>query len=180
MDEANSQETAQPKPPPLKVHIRWMIRRDMPEVLAIESCRGKRAWTEDQLVELLRQRNAIGMVAEHGDTIVGYMAYTMHKTRLEIRTLAVHEKHRLRRVGWQMLAKAIGKLQPQRREAVRLNVREADLDAQLWLKACGFRATAVEREHFDDDEPVAYRFEYALPRDDRAAPRAQGVGNAEA
>ena len=34
-------------PAQTRVHIRWMIRRDMPEVLAIEHASFEHAWTED-------------------------------------------------------------------------------------------------------------------------------------
>ena len=43
-----------------RVHIRWMIRRDMPEVLAINPTN-----IEKDLWELLDRRNVAGMVAEH-------------------------------------------------------------------------------------------------------------------
>ena len=57
----------------LPVHIRWMIRRDMPSVLAIEQECFEFPWYEDDFVRCLRQRNCIGMVAELDDKVVGYM-----------------------------------------------------------------------------------------------------------
>ena len=46
------------------LHIRWMIRRDMPDVMGIEVASFEYAWTEDDFLRCLRQRNCIGMVAE--------------------------------------------------------------------------------------------------------------------
>jgi len=46
----------------LGVHIRWMIRRDMPEVLDIESGSFEFPWSEEDFIRCLRQRNCIGMV----------------------------------------------------------------------------------------------------------------------
>ena len=51
----------------LNVHIRWMIRRDMPEVLAIESGGFANPWTEEDFIRCHRQRNCVNMVAELGD-----------------------------------------------------------------------------------------------------------------
>ena len=51
------------------VHIRWMIRRDMPEVLDIENRSFEFSWTEEDFIRCLRQRNCIGMVAEHDDRV---------------------------------------------------------------------------------------------------------------
>lgn len=43
-------------------NIRRMIRRDMMDVLAIEqACFGMDAWTEEQFIRELRNRNTIGM-----------------------------------------------------------------------------------------------------------------------
>ena len=59
----------------LRVHIRWMIRRDMPEVLQTETQSFEFAWTEEDFLRCLRQRNCIGMVAEQGEQVVGFMIY---------------------------------------------------------------------------------------------------------
>ncbi len=66
----------------LRVHIRWMIRRDMPEILGIEDRSFEFPWLEEDFIRCLRQRNCIGMVAEHDDRIVGFMIYELHKNRI--------------------------------------------------------------------------------------------------
>ncbi len=48
----------------VRVHIRWMIRRDMPEVLQTEQESFDYSWTEEDFLRCLRQRNCIGMVAD--------------------------------------------------------------------------------------------------------------------
>ena len=50
-----------------RVHIRWMIRRDMPEVPHIETQALEFAWTEEDFLGWLRQRNWIGMVLAEFD-----------------------------------------------------------------------------------------------------------------
>ncbi len=65
-----------------------MIRRDMPEVMRTERASFEYSWTEDDFLRCLRQRNCIGMVAEHGDSIIGFMIYELHKNaaaRAELR-----------------------------------------------------------------------------------------------
>ncbi|RLT10990.1 MAG: GNAT family N-acetyltransferase, partial [Planctomycetota bacterium] len=110
----------------LQVHIRWMIRRDMPEVLAIESGQESLPWMEDEFLKILRQRNCIGMVAEADDKIVGFMIYELNKHRLQILNFAVHPKYRRRGVASQMAAKLIGKLSSQRRTRISLHLRETN------------------------------------------------------
>ena len=76
----------------VRVHIRWMIRRDMPEVLAIESENFEFPWLEEDFIRSLRQRNCIGMIAEHDDRVVGFMIYELHKTRIHVLNFAVAER----------------------------------------------------------------------------------------
>ena len=117
----------------LGVHIRWMIRRDMPEVLAIEGNSFEFPWSEDDFIRCLRQRNCIGMVAEHDERVAGFMIYELHKTRLHILNFAVHPDYRRRGVGAQMVEKLIGKLSYQRRTRILLEIRETNLPAQLFF-----------------------------------------------
>jgi ribosomal-protein-alanine N-acetyltransferase len=154
--------TGQTKPEQLRVHIRWMIRRDMPEVLHVEQESFAYAWTEEDFLHCLRQRNCIGMVAEMGDKVVGYMIYELHKTKLHIVNLAVHPAWRRRHIGGQMLSKLVSKLSSHRRTKISLEVRETNLPAQLFFRAQGFSALRVIRGYYDDTGEDAYLMQYHL------------------
>ena len=123
----------------LRVHIRWMIRRDMREVLDIEETSFEFPWSEEDFVRCLRQRNCIGMVAEHDERVVGFMIYELHKTRLHVLNFSVDPANRRRGVGTHMVNKLIGKLSQQRRTRIMLEVRETNLAAQLFFRSAGFR-----------------------------------------
>lgn len=144
----------------LQVHIRWMIRRDMEQVLEIERSAFEFPWSEDDFVNCLRRRNCIGMVAERGDRIVGFMIYELHKTRLHLLNFAVAADTRRSGVGTQMVDKLVGKLSSQRRTRLSLEVRETNLDAQLFFRGAGFRATSVLRDFYDDSPEDAYLMQY--------------------
>ena len=142
------------------VHIRWMIRRDMPEVLDIENRSFEFAWTEEDFIRCLRQRNCIGMVAEHDERVVGFMIYELHKNRLHILNFAVHSDFRRRGVASGMIRKLVGKLSPQRRNRILLEIRETNLAAQLFFREAGFRAISVLREFYEDSPEDAYLMQY--------------------
>ncbi len=144
----------------LDVHIRWMIRRDMQQVLQIEKSAFEFPWSEEDFVACLRRRNCIGMVAERGDRVLGFMIYELHKTRLHLLNFAVAADARRRHVGSQMIEKLIAKLSSQRRTRLSLEVRETNLDAQLFFKRTGFRATSVLRDFYDDSPEDAYLMQY--------------------
>lgn len=156
----------------VKVHIRWMIRRDMPEVLQTEQESFEYAWTEEDFLKCLRQRNCIGMVAEHSDKVVGFMIYELHKTKLHVLNFAVHPQCRRAGIGRQMVAKLIGKLSSHRRTKITLAVRETNLAAQLFFKMLEFRATKVMRRYYEDSGEDAFMMQYQLT-DDTGADEAE-------
>jgi len=141
-------------------HIRWMIRRDMPDVLAIESDCFEFSWTEDDFIRCLRQRNCIGMVAECEDRVVGFMIYELHKNRLHILNFAVHSAYRRHGIGKTMMQKLLGKLSQERRNRIMLEVRETNLEAQLFFKKVGFKAISVLRDFYDDAAEDAYLMQF--------------------
>ena len=140
----------------IRVHIRWMIRRDMPEVLGIEGESFQFPWSEDDFIRCLRQRNCIGMVCEYDAKVVGFMIYELHKNRLHILNFAVHQQLRRKGIGTQMIRKLIGKLSPQRRSRIMLEVRETNLAAQLFFRDIGFRAISLLRNFYEDTTEDAY------------------------
>ena len=140
----------------VRVHIRWMIRRDMPEVMAIEAKSFEFPWLEDDFIRSLRQRNCIGMVAEHEDRVVGFMIYELHKTRIHVLNFAVAPEFRRAGVGSQMIAKLTAKLSTQRRSRIILEVRETNLAAQLFFRENGFRAVSVLHGYYADTPEDAY------------------------
>jgi ribosomal-protein-alanine N-acetyltransferase len=144
----------------VRVHIRWMIRRDMPSVLATECECFEFPWSEEDFIRCLRQRNCIGMVAEHGDQVVGFMIYELNKTRIHVLNFAVAEGYRRHGVGSQMIGKLVGKLSPQRRSRITLEVRETNLPAQLFFRSAGFRAVSVLRKFYEDTPEDAYLMQF--------------------
>ena len=154
----------------VRVHIRWMIRRDMPEVLHTEQHSFEYAWTEDDFLRCLRQRNCIGMVAEQGERVVGFMIYELHKNRLHVLNFAVHPQFRRAGIGAQMVGKLVGKLSSHRRSKITLAVRERNLPAQVFFRGRDFRATKVLRNYYEDSGEDAFQMEFRVgPDDDEAA-----------
>ncbi|MDX1962452.1 MAG: ribosomal protein S18-alanine N-acetyltransferase [Pirellulales bacterium] len=146
--------------PGILVHIRWMIRRDLDEVRQIEAEGFEFPWSVEDFLRCLRQRNCIGMVAEHEDQIVGFMIYELHKSRLHLLNFAVKSQFRRWGVGRQMIEKLVNKLSHQRRSRIILEVRETNLPAQLFFKSCGFRAVNVLRDYYEDTTEDAYLMQY--------------------
>ena len=157
------------------MHVRWMIRRDMSEVLASEQTNHPHLkamygeWGEQEYLACLRARNTIGMVVEerpsqtprYENPVVGHMVYGLHKTRLEILRFVIATKYRRDGYGTVMLDKLKGKLSSHRRARMRFTLHEQDLGSQLFLRRCGLLAKKVVRNHFEEGD--GYVFEYKTP-----------------
>ena len=144
----------------MNIHIRWLIRRDMESVLAIEADSFEFPWPEEEFIKRLRQRNCIGMVAEWDEEIAGYFLYEMHRTHYTLINFAVHPDMQMVGVGRRMMEKMQDKLSNERRSRMTMVLREKNLDGHLFLRAMGFRAVDVLRDWWDGCDEDAYVFEY--------------------
>ena len=146
----------------IPVHIRWLIRIDMPRVLQIEAACFEQAWELEDFLRALRHRNCIGMVAGDRDHIAGFMLYELWKAKMEILNFAVAPEYQRKKVGQQMIDKVYAKLSMHRRRSVGCMVRESNLGAQMFFKAQGMQALRVERGCYTDTGEDGYRFAVTL------------------
>lgn len=156
--------TAQEKFP---VQIRWMIRRDISEILAIEQASFDFGWTEEYFLSTLCQPNYINIVAEHDNKVTGFMIYELYKNHLHIMNFAVHPNFRRRGVGRTMVEKIINKLSQRCRKKITLELRETNVQAQIFFQLQGFMAVGVLRQHYEDSGEDAYLMQYRLSNADQ-------------
>ncbi len=154
-------------PQPAVVYIRWMIRKDMREVLDIENDSFEFPWREEDFVASLRQRNNIGMVAEYDGQVAGYMIYELHATKVHVANFAVHPEFRRKGIGAAMVAKLKAKLSSQRRCRLTLYCRETNVAGAVFFRSQGFRAVRVVKGLYDDSPEDAYlmNFRYVSEQD---------------
>jgi [ribosomal protein S18]-alanine N-acetyltransferase len=155
------------------VHIRWMIRRDMEEVLQIEEKCFEFPWYEEDFIRCLRQRNCIGMVAEYQDEIFGFMIYELHEYRIHLLNFAVSPEKQRTGVGSQMIAKLQSKLSSHKRSRLLLEARETNLPAQLFFRENGFKAISVIRSYYTDTPEDAYLMQFK--HQDKQQPRQESL-----
>ncbi len=141
-----------------KPHVRWMIKRDMAEVMEIDRLSHPldEQWDEQAFLAELRQRNVIGMVAEQGDAVVGYFSYSLHKSHVQLIRMAVAPNYRRDGIGTRMMDKLASKLHSHKRNRLRVDVGDDNYGAHYFLKACGLEGRVFDKE--------TYRFVYrAVP-----------------
>ena len=137
---------------------RWMIRRDMDDVLRIAGVCGSRL-DERGFRSALRKAHCVGHVATTDDnTVVGYLVYHLFKSHVEIVDIGVDPSYRLRGVGRELISKLQDRMVAGTRKKVITTVPESNMGCLLFLKACGFKAVSVLRGEFADDD--GYSLEY--------------------
>lgn len=150
----------------VQVYIRWIIRRDVPEVLAIDAASfSPHPWSEDNLLTFLRSRNHIGMVCEIGQRLFGFMVYELHPRCLKLARLAVDPSARRCGIASQMIEKLQSKMSAneegrKRRDRITIDVPEGMLGAQLLFRSHAFRAVRVVRGGCAVTGEDVYRMEY--------------------
>lgn len=135
-------------PPESPLRVRWMIGRDMPEVLAIESACRERPWQKERFLKALRQRNVVGMVADNeaNCTVDGFVVYNLIAGAMRVVHIASNRGGMVA-----MIAKLLAKLNTHRRREVLVNVnRLAPEERALFLQA-GFARRGNDLVYEIDD-----------------------------
>lgn len=146
-----------------RLHVRWMIRMDLPQVLRIEQDCYNFPWEEPDFLRCLRQRNCIGITIERQGRIVGFMIYELHKSKLHLLNFAVDPAYRRQKIGSGMVSSLLRKLNTHRRTKITVAIRERNLPAQRFFHSCNFRAVKVLRNYYEDSHEDAFLFQFVLP-----------------
>ncbi|MEN9846557.1 MAG: hypothetical protein RIS36_1704 [Pseudomonadota bacterium] len=148
---------------PDQIQIRWLIQRDLEAVVAIEQA-SKRAnpWTEDEFLSKIRQRNCFGVVAEYRLMVLGFIVYELYTDHLSIINIAVGPSYRRSGIATCMIDRLKEKLWPLRRSRITLWVGDSNVNAQLFFREQGFKATGESRHQAQDsnESEPQYFMEY--------------------
>lgn len=145
-----------------KTLIRWLVRADLPEVIAMIKNSTDPSWTEQELRNRVASRNTIAIVAERNDIILGAVIYELHPQRLHISNIVVAERYRNQGVGRSLVNKLICKLTEERRNRITLLVSEANLTAQQFFRAMGFKAVQIIRKPYAKKDEDGYCMRYCM------------------
>jgi [ribosomal protein S18]-alanine N-acetyltransferase len=144
------------------VRIRWMVHRDLNQVLKIEraSYSPDWRWPADafEAPELNRQVN---LVATLDNQVAGYIVYLCRAASIEIMNLTVSPQHRRRGIASQLLRRVLSKVKSKHGAIIETIVRESSLPVQLLLQDHGFFAQEILQDYYGElSDEDAYRMEY--------------------
>ena len=140
------------------------MTRYLPWVLEIEALSFEFPWTEEDFNEQLQRDECTAFVAVHVDTPIGYAVYDLHKKHIELLSFAVHPRNRRMGVGSQMISILFDKLSLNRFNRITLEVRESNLDAQLFFRENGFLAIDALKDRYDVTGEDSYVMEHRIQK----------------
>lgn len=151
----------------MNLRTRWLIRRDMPEVLEIEKATFEDCWAEEDFLTYMRQRNVIGKVAEQVvehqqyGPIVGFVIYALDKKSMILLNFAVHPAHRRLGIGTKIMQSLRSRLSYAKRRECTVDVKASNLGFQLFLKATGWLCYGT-----DEDDELGEYYKFFLTADE--------------
>ena len=141
--------------------IRWMIRRDRDDILALEKRCFAYPWSLADFANALSRHDVIGTVYDDGD-VAGYVIYRLLPYRIQILNLGVAPERRREGIGAALLARIKKKCNPKTNHRYRLTalVRESNLDAQLFFRSQDFLCVKTLPEIYEETEESGYLFQH--------------------
>jgi ribosomal-protein-alanine N-acetyltransferase len=126
------------------INLRWCIRRDDKQILAIDDVGYVEPWSQADLLTALRNRDVIGIVAEDENRrVIGFCVYRLERETVRILRLAVEPRERRNGVATAMIERLKSKILTQRRSQIVVEVDGHQVFAQHMLSRCGFRAKCL-------------------------------------
>ncbi|MDR3181488.1 MAG: ribosomal protein S18-alanine N-acetyltransferase [Planctomycetaceae bacterium] len=159
----------------IRVNVRWMIRNDFAEVMAIEQYSFEFPWNEEEFLRCLQSRSCIGVVADYRGKVVGYAIYETPRNKIFLTNIAVADEFRRKGVARQIVQKLVRKLTYQNRRKILIEIRETNLTALQCFRSLGFMATGTLRNFYEEQDEDAYILSYQLDTVRRAEPETAGV-----
>ena len=124
--------------------IRWLIRRDMDDVIKIDDVGYVEPWSESKFISTLRKKTVIGVVATNGfNRTIGFCIYELQKTQIEILRMAVSPQWRRNGVASAMIDRLKDKVANQKRCGIVCEVDGHSIFSQLCFRDNGFTGHAM-------------------------------------
>lgn len=144
----------------IDVGVRPYQSSDLPDILTIEQLSSPAPWSKRDFDRCIRRRNISTLVVLANTRVVGFVILEKFKEFFQILNFAIHPDFRRRSIGTKLVGYLIDKLGSIKLDRICIELRESNLDAQLFLQKCKFRATEVMRGYYQDTGEDCYKLEY--------------------
>jgi ribosomal-protein-alanine N-acetyltransferase len=139
------------------------LYRDMESIVQLDKECFAVPWTREEFQCCLHEQNCIGLVADNGNQVVGFIIYDPQNTELHVVNVAVAPNMRRQGIGKLLMSRLVHALYYTNRAAITLEVRETNVPAQLFFQSNGFKETHILRNHYEDTGEDGYHMRYDIP-----------------
>ena len=140
------------------------IRRNLLKIMEIEKTLPRKSrWLQSSFLNRPGKPTVITCVLpspKDKEEILGYAVYQPGVEGIELLRLVVGKPHRRQGYGRQMLTYFKNRLNPESSPTLSIWVPETNLDAHLFLRACGLKAVSIAHSIGNTNRPDDYVFEY--------------------
>jgi [ribosomal protein S18]-alanine N-acetyltransferase len=143
-----------------EILIRWAIRRDFDRIMEIERASYDEPWTESEMLDYVRSKTGIAMVACVGDQVVGSILYDRQPDCFQVDAVSVDPSWRREGIGSAMVTHLARKTGPNGKRCCSTMVRESNLGALSFFRSLGFIATELVCKPYSDRDEDGYRLVY--------------------
>jgi ribosomal-protein-alanine acetyltransferase len=131
--------------------VRPLYARDIDAMLMIAAeAPEASSWSKDSYAKLLDDSNSLGLAAEWGGELVGFLVGQQAADQAEVLNLAVKKDHRRRGHASALLAAALEEFRWRGAESVYLEVRQSNAAAISFYSQNGFEISGSRRGYYRD------------------------------
>lgn len=122
--------------------VRWMLKSDIETVSVIrEECSlGSR-----DFMKVLASPSCILKVAELDGRVAGFVSYKNGRKKIKILEFATTPESRRKGVACKLIRSIVSKASESSNKKIEVTIPECNLEAQMLLKKCGFKASKIVR-----------------------------------
>ena len=151
--------------------IRFIVRNDMPEVLAIEREAFRHPWYPDDFFSVLRERCCMGIVATVRKLVVGYAITELRPNGMRVLNMAVRREYRRQGIASAILQRIQTGITESKLERIAALVSEENVEAQVFFKACGFQWTRTQPKPYRENDRDGYVLTWRNPNKQPKKPK---------
>lgn len=146
----------------LTLKVDWLRTTDLPIVWPLLRSGTARRWTRPSLVAYFEGYRECGMWVEERGKPCAVLLYrcNLQTMSYEIADMSVRRDRRRRGIGRGLMATFQTHVRNMPSKGIEAILNERALDAQLFLRACGFQAWGIARRWFGDDGDDGYCFHW--------------------
>lgn len=145
----------------LNLSVRKMEISDLDSVLEIENTSFENPWKKEHfLVNLADRDDAKAWIAETDERVVGFIiawyipGYSGFKGESHIHNIAVLPEYRRKKIGKQLIGRAIRFGWDRGCMEVTLEVRESNIGAQKFYEKLGFRVVGHRQNYYENEDAL--------------------------